>query len=265
MAFQRIAVASNLTGDVAVRFEDVAYQAGGRAILRGLTFTVPRGETLALLGPSGSGKTTALRMVNGLLQPASGEVVVHGRSTREWDPIQLRRSIGYVIQDAGLFPHFTVEQNVGLVPKLEGWPEQRIAQRTGELLASLGLPPAEYAKRLPRQLSGGQKQRVGVARALAAGPELLLMDEPFGALDPVLRLELQDQFMELRARLRTTALLVTHDVREALKLGTRVALLVEGELRFLGTRREFLDSTDPEARRFLATLRDDSLAECGPP
>ena len=172
----------------AVEFVDVGYRIGGRDILRGLNLAVDEGETLVLLGRSGSGKTTALKLVNGLLYPTSGEVRVQGRSTRDWDPIRLRRAIGYVIQDIGLFPHYTVADNVALVPRLEGWEPQRVDERVRAMLALVGLPPEQFATRRPRELSGGQRQRVGVARALAADPPLLLYDEPFGALDPVTRL-----------------------------------------------------------------------------
>jgi osmoprotectant transport system ATP-binding protein len=227
---------------------------GSSDILRALTFSVESGETLVLLGRSGSGKTTALKMVNRLLSPTSGEVLVEGRPTAAWDPIRLRRRIGYVIQETGLFPHFTVAENIGLVPRLEGWGAERIQARISELLERIGLPPTEFAGRYPRQLSGGQRQRVGVARALAADPPVLLFDEPFGALDPVTRLDLQKQFLALRNALRKTAVFVTHDVREALMLGTRIALMSQGRLELLATPQEFLRATSSEARAFLAGL-----------
>ncbi len=182
----------------AVEFRNAGLRIGGRVILEDLCLRVEPGETLVLLGRSGSGKTTALKMVNGMIFPTSGEVLVDGRPTTEWDLIALRRGIGYVIQEVGLFPHFTVGENVGLVPRLEKWPPERIAARTKELLEQVGLAPSEFLTRYPRQLSGGQRQRVGVARALAADPRLLLFDEPFGALDPVTRLDLQNQFLRLR-------------------------------------------------------------------
>ncbi len=237
-----------------VEFRNVCYRIDGRTILDQLSFTIQAGETLVLLGRSGSGKTTALKMVNALVFPSSGEVLVDGRATTAWDPIRLRRGIGYVIQEVGLFPHFTVEQNVGLVPRLEGWPEDRIGTRVRELLEQVALEPAQFLQRRPRQLSGGQRQRAGVARALAADPKLLLFDEPFGALDPVTRVELQDQFLTLRNRLRKTALFVTHDVREALRLGTRIALLDRGRLENLGTPEEFVKSGGSETRAFLSVL-----------
>src|SRR5262249_35423584 len=186
-----------------------------RTIVEDISLDVARGETLILLGRSGSGKTTLLRLINNLLVPTSGQVIVEGKPTSDWDPIHLRRGIGYVIQDAGLFPHFTVAQNVALVPTLEGWDSARIAARISEMLSLVGLEPGEFAQRRPHELSGGQRQRVGVARALAADPPILLMDEPFGALDPVTRAELQREFSDLSRRLGKTIVFVTHDVREA--------------------------------------------------
>jgi osmoprotectant transport system ATP-binding protein len=239
---------------VSVEFRGVSYRIGSNEILSNLTFTVEAGETLVLLGRSGSGKTTALKMVNALLLPSAGEVRVDGKATPEWDPIRLRRGIGYVIQDAGLFPHFTVARNVGLAPELERWDKDAISARTDVLLRQVDLDPAQFASRYPRQLSGGQKQRVGVARALAADPRILLFDEPFGALDPVTRRELQDQFLNLRRAFQKTSLFVTHDVREALRLGTRIGLLHRGRLEVLATAAEFVRSTEPEARAFLACL-----------
>src|SRR5450432_2066708 len=222
-----------------VEFRDVSYEVGGRQILSEVNFTVEASETLVLLGRSGSGKTTALKMTNGMLFPTRGEVRVEGRPTTEWDPIRLKRRIGYVIQEVGLFPHFTAAENVGLVPTLEGWPAADVERRVERLLGDMGVPPAEYLRRYPRQLSGGQRQRVGVARALASDPKLLLFDEPFGALDPVTRLDLQREFMRLRAEFGKTSVFVTHDVREAMKLGSRIALLDAGQLRFIGTPAEF--------------------------
>jgi osmoprotectant transport system ATP-binding protein len=237
-----------------VEFRQVSYRIGGNLVLDNLSFSIEPGETLVLLGRSGSGKTTALKMVNGLLFPTTGEVRVDGRPTTEWDLIALRRGIGYVIQEVGLFPHFTIAQNVGLVPRLEGWPSDRIAARSKDLLEQVGLEPQQFLQRHPRELSGGQRQRVGVARALAADPRLLLFDEPFGALDPVTRLELQDQFLALRNQLQKTSIFVTHDVREALRLGTRIALLDRGRLEVLATPQEFLRSQGPVTRAFLAVL-----------
>jgi osmoprotectant transport system ATP-binding protein len=215
---------------------------------------VAEGETVILLGRSGSGKTTLLKSVNGLIRPDSGEILFQGKPVGAQDPIHLRRHMGYVIQDGGLFPHWTVEANIGLVPRLENWPAERIAARTAELLTALGLPGAEFGRRYPRQLSGGQKQRVGIARALAADPPLLLMDEPFAALDPITRFDLQRQFLELRRTVRKSALFVTHDIHEALMLGSRIALLRDGELDALLTPHEFLAARTPEAMAFLSSL-----------
>jgi osmoprotectant transport system ATP-binding protein len=242
--------------DPVIAFRDVSYDIRGKEVLRHLDLEIAAGETLVLLGRSGSGKTTALRTVNALLTPTSGEVFVEGKSTREWDPILLRRRIGYVIQESGLFPHFTVARNVAVVPELEGWERGRIAARVDELLSRVGLPPEEFRSRAPRELSGGQRQRVGVARALAAEPSLLLMDEPFGALDPVTRRDLQRQFMTLRKTWTKTSLFVTHDVREALALASRIALLREGRLAIVARPRDFLAAKNDEARTFLAALDD---------
>ena len=239
-----------------VSFRQVSARIGQKDILYDLSFDVEVGETLVLLGRSGSGKTTALKMVNGLLLPSAGAVLIEGISTTAWDLIRLRRRIGYVIQDAGLFPHFTVAANVGLVPRLEGWQLRDIDLRVESLLTQIGLLPAQFATRYPRELSGGQRQRVGVARALAADPPLLLLDEPFGALDPVTRVELQQQFLDLRDRLNKTALLVTHDVREALLLGTRIGVLHNGRLVFLGGRSEFLKADEKEVRAFHTCLEE---------
>ncbi|MFN7995534.1 MAG: ATP-binding cassette domain-containing protein [Bryobacteraceae bacterium] len=237
-----------------VEFRAASYRIGTRDILKKLSLEIQPGETLVLLGRSGSGKTTALKMVNGLILPSSGEVLVDGKPTASWDSVRLKRRIGYVIQEIGLFPHYTIAQNVGLVPKLEGWEEGRIHERVGSLLSQVGLDPAQFSARYPRQLSGGQRQRVGVARALAADPSVLLFDEPFGAVDPVTRLELQKQFLALRRELGKTSIFVTHDVREALMLASRIALLQDGSLHVVATPREFLRSEDAEARAFLACL-----------
>ncbi len=219
--------------------------------VREVSFTVGAGETLVLLGRSGSGKTTTLKLVNRLLEPTSGEVVIAGERAADVEVTRLRRRIGYVIQEVGLFPHFTVADNVGLVPRLEGWGAERIAARVRELLALVGLDPRVYSDRQPHELSGGQRQRVGVARALAADPPLLLLDEPFGALDPITRVELQREFRALEGRLQKAVVFVTHDVREGLLLGTRIGLLAAGRLIFLGTPEEFRRSELPEVRKFM--------------
>lgn len=240
-----------------IEFRQAGYALpGGRVLLNECSFSVARGETLVLLGRSGSGKTTLLRLVNRLLAPTSGEVCVEGRSTLDWDPIALRRRIGYVIQEAGLFPHLTVEKNVGLVPELEGRTPEEIRNRVRGLLQLVGLPADEFAQRRPRELSGGQRQRVGVARALAADPPILLMDEPFGALDPITRSELQREFLSLKERLGKTILFVTHDVREALLLGSRIALLEQGRIVALHPRDEFLRAPEPQVQALLQTVRE---------
>lgn len=236
---------SDTTNNLAIEFQDVSYQLeNGRLLLHRLNLKVHQGETLVLLGRSGSGKTTTLKLVNHLLVPSSGEVRVDGKSTRQWDVIRLRRMIGYVIQEIGLFPHFTVARNIGVVPRIEQWPADRVQRRVEELLQLVGLEP-QLADRYPRQLSGGQRQRVGVARALAADPPILLMDEPFGALDPITRAELQREFLGLQKRLRKTVVFVTHDLREALVLGTRIGLMEDGRLVSMHTPQEFLSSPEP--------------------
>ncbi|MEO8657730.1 MAG: ATP-binding cassette domain-containing protein [Bryobacteraceae bacterium] len=237
-----------------LEFRDITYRIAGRAILSGINLDVHGGETVVLLGRSGSGKTTLLKTANGLVQPSSGELRFEGRATRDWDLVRLRRRMGYAIQDSGLFPHFTVEANVGLLPRLEGWQPAAIRERVELMMNKVNLPYADYAARYPRQLSGGQKQRVGIARALAADPPLLLMDEPFGALDPVTRFELQRQFLNLSRDLNKTALFVTHDIREALMLATRIVLLKDGAIETIATPDEFLKAEGAEARAFLGTL-----------
>jgi len=221
-------------------------------LVEGVSFTVGKGETLVLLGRSGSGKTTTLKLINRLLEPTAGEVLVAGQRASDLDATRLRRRIGYVIQEIGLFPHFAVERNIGLVPSLEGWPPARIADRVREMLALVGLDAHTFGARYPHELSGGQRQRVGVARALAADPPLLLLDEPFGALDPITRVELQREFRALESRLGKGMVFVTHDVREGLLLGTRIGLMHEGRLVFVGTPEEFRQSEHPEVRAFMA-------------
>ena len=240
-----------------IEFKHVQYQidiTDGRPILSGISLVIHQGETLALLGKSGSGKTTLLKLINRLRHHTSGAVMVQGREVSAWDPIRLRRGIGYVIQEIGLFPHLTVQQNVSLVPVLERWPAPRVASRYAEVMGLVGLDPVEFAQRYPRQLSGGQRQRIGVARALAADPAILLMDEPFGALDPVTRAELQQSFLEIARRLAKTIVIVTHDVREALLLGTRVVLLDAGRIIADAAPRDFLKLDHPVAREFLAAV-----------
>jgi osmoprotectant transport system ATP-binding protein len=240
-----------------IQFDEVTYSVNPNApqkIVAGISMKIHAGETLVLLGRSGSGKTTLLKLVNRLLEPQAGAVCVHGRSTLDWDKIRLRRGIGYVIQEGGLFPHFTVAENVGLVPTLEKWEAKRIAPRVEELLTLVGLDPRKFATRRPHELSGGQRQRVGVARALAADPSILLMDEPFGALDPVTRAELQSEFASLAKRLAKTIVFVTHDLREALILASRIVMLHAGQIVAAATPQEFLRIDHPEVQAFAASL-----------
>jgi osmoprotectant transport system ATP-binding protein len=234
-----------------IEFRNVSLRVGeDRDLLRQLTLEVRRGETLVLLGKSGSGKTTTLKLINRLLEPTEGEIKVENRAIREWDVIRLRRKIGYAIQEVGLFPHFTIARNIGLVPQIEKWPAERIEKRLHELLQLVGLDP-QIADRYPRQLSGGQRQRVGVARALAADPPILLMDEPFGALDPITRAELQREFAALQSRLQKTVVFVTHDLREALLLATRIALIEDGRLVDALSPNDFVKSSDPLISAYL--------------
>ena len=225
-----------------IRFEDVSktYPGGVRAV-KNLSLQVEEGETLVLLGTSGCGKTTTLKMVNRLVEPSSGRILVQGDDIMEQDPISLRRRIGYSIQHIGLFPHMTVGQNIAVVPRLLDWPQERIDRRVDQLLEMTGLAPEQFRNRYPAQLSGGQRQRVGVARALGADPPVILMDEPFGALDPITREQLQGEFLELQSELKKTILFVTHDVFEAVRMGDRIALLDEGRLQQLDTPADLVE------------------------
>src|SRR5213083_1421760 len=234
--------------------KDLRYHSpgNGKLLIDGISFSVGAGETLVLLGRSGAGKTTTLKLVNRLRSPTGGAVRIAGEPADAVEPTVLRRRIGYVLQEVGLFPHFTVAGNVGLLPRLERWPEDRIARRVRELLVLVGLDPDTFAARFPHQLSGGQRQRVGVARALAVDPPLLLLDEPFGALDPITRVELQREFAALEGRLGKGMVFVTHDVREGLLLGSRIGLMLQGRLAFLGTPDEFRRSDHPEVKAFMA-------------
>jgi osmoprotectant transport system ATP-binding protein len=234
----------------AIEFRNVDYASGGRTILCALNLAIHRGEILVLLGRSGSGKTTALKLVNRLLTLSRGEIRVDGQDVKDWDVIKLRRHIGYAIQDVGLFPHYTVERNIGLILALEHWDKEKIRARVQELLRLAGLNP-DLASRYPNQLSGGQRQRVGVARALAADPPILLMDEPFGALDPLTRADLQREFLSLQRKLQKTVLFVTHDLHEALRLGSRIALLEAGKLVSVGSPEEFLSSPDSLVKKYV--------------
>jgi osmoprotectant transport system ATP-binding protein len=218
--------------EAVVSLVGVHYSHGTHVVLDDLHLAVAAGESVALVGRSGAGKSTVLKLIDRLVLPDAGSVIVEGRDTRQWDPISLRRRIGYVLQEIGLFPHLTIEENVALVPRLEGWPVERRRARAHELLQLVGLPPGEFAARWPRELSGGQRQRVGVARALAIDPPILLMDEPFGALDSITRQELRTEFQRIRRHLRQTVILVTHDMDEAFALGDRVGVLEGGRVTF---------------------------------
>jgi osmoprotectant transport system ATP-binding protein len=237
-----------------IAFDDVTFTRGSRDVFRNLTFTVDRGETLALVGRSGVGKSTVLKLIIRLLEPAAGRVLVDGRETRQWNPITLRRRTGYVLQDVGLFPHLTVDENIGLVPTLERWPAERRTARVRELLSLVGLDSAEFAGRWPDELSGGQRQRVGVARALAADPPVLLMDEPFGALDPITRVELQREFRRIQAAVRKTTVIVTHDIREAFALADRVGVLDAGQLVAYDAPEALRHSTHPTVRLLVDSM-----------
>ncbi|MDQ3043173.1 MAG: ATP-binding cassette domain-containing protein, partial [Acidobacteriota bacterium] len=219
-----------------------------------LNLQINKGEILILLGESGCGKTTTLKLINRLIEPSSGEVLVEGKPATDWNIINLRRRIGYVLQEAGLFPHFTIAENVALVPNLENWEAEKTRTRTVEMLELVGLNPQKFADRFPHELSGGQRQRVGVARALAANPDLLLLDEPFGALDAITRVNLQKEFAALVKDLGKTAVFVTHDLHEAFVLGTRICLMNKGAIVLNDTPENFRQSDLPLARAYLETI-----------
>lgn len=243
--------------DTAIEFHDVGFTLpDGKTLLANLNLQVQEGETLVLLGRSGSGKTTTMKLINRLIDPTAGEVRVEQKPTTDWDPIRLRRRIGYVIQEIGLFPHLTVEENIGVVPRLEGWAPERVRARARALLSLVGLDADRFAERFPRELSGGQRQRIGVARALAADPPIILLDEPFGALDPITRREIQREFKSLQRELKKTMIFVTHDIAEAFVLGTRIALLKDGQLVLLDVPAALLRSAHPEARAFAECFYD---------
>src|SRR5882672_4025414 len=242
-------------GPPAIEFSDVSFRRpGGPVVLDRFNLRVETGEVLALVGRSGAGKTTILKLVNRLLLPDSGAVIVEGRDTRDWEPIRLRRRVGYVLQEVGLFPHMSVADNVAVVPRLEGWPADRVGPRVYELLELVGLAPQQFAARWPDELSGGQRQRVGVARALAVDPPVLLMDEPFGALDPLTRAELHAEFRRIQQRVHKTVIIVTHDMGEAFALGDRVGVIEEGQLIACDRPGVVAASRDPRVRRLLDAL-----------
>lgn len=247
--------AGGSTHGLPIELEQVSKRYDGHqdAAVDDLTMTFPAGEIVVLVGPSGCGKTTTMRLINRLIDPTAGRIRIGGEDVRDKHPDELRRSIGYVIQQAGLFPHMTVGTNVGLVPRMLGWTRQRIAERADELLELVGLPPGEFRGRYPRQLSGGQQQRVGVARALAADPPIMLMDEPFGALDPVNRARLQVELLALHRRLGKTIVFVTHDMDEAITVGDRIAVLASGSrLAQYGSPSEILaNPADEYVAQFL--------------
>lgn len=239
----------------AIEFRDVTFsRAAERLVLDRVSLTIETGTVVALVGRSGAGKTTMLKLVNRLLLPDRGEVVVEGRATHDWDPIVLRRRIGYVLQDVGLFPHLTIGDNIAVIPKLEAWPPARTKARVEELLQLVGLPAERFEARWPDELSGGQRQRVGVARALAVDPPVLLMDEPFGALDPVTRTELHGEFHRIQEHVRKTIMIVTHDMGEAFALADRVGVVDEGALVAFARPDEIRSSGDPRIRRLLDSM-----------
>jgi osmoprotectant transport system ATP-binding protein len=240
--------------DAIVEFRNVGYSIGGLRVLDDLDLYVEKGEVLVLLGESGCGKTTTLKLINRLIDPTTGNVFVNGKATTDWDPIDLRRRIGYVIQDGGLFPHLSVAENVALVPTLLGWDGGRKAMRTSELLTLVGLEPEKFGNRFPHELSGGQRQRVGVARALASDPDLLLLDEPFGALDAITRNNLQREFARLVRDLGKTAVFVTHDLHEAMLLGSKIALMDKGRIVLVDDADGFRRSELPLVRAYLDTI-----------
>jgi osmoprotectant transport system ATP-binding protein len=236
----------------AIEFREVTFRRAGRPpVLDHFSLAVAPGDVLALVGRSGAGKTTLLKLVNRLHAQDSGVVLVEGRDTAEWESIRLRRHIGYVLQDVGLFPHMTIADNVSVVPRLERWPEPRVTARVTELLTLVGLPPDQFAGRWPDELSGGQRQRVGVARALAVDPPVLLMDEPFGALDPLTRAELHAEFRRIQNRLRKTVIIVTHDMGEAFALADRVGVIDDGCLIAFDRPEAVAASRDDRVRRLL--------------
>ncbi|HNQ14954.1 MAG TPA: ATP-binding cassette domain-containing protein [Pyrinomonadaceae bacterium] len=237
-----------------VEFRGVSFEIDGVRILNEIDLKIESGEVVVLLGESGCGKTTTLRLINRLIEPTSGNVLVEGRPTTDWDPIGLRRKTGYVLQDGGLFPHMTAAENVGIILRLERWSEEKKKARVDELFELVGLATERFADRFPHELSGGQRQRIGVARALAADPGLLLLDEPFGALDPLTRTKLQKEFASIVLRMGKTAVFVTHDLHEAMLLGTRIVLMEKGQIVLNAEPADFEASEIPLVRAYLETI-----------
>jgi osmoprotectant transport system ATP-binding protein len=252
-------VAEKATSGASIELENLTkrYPGAPQPAVDSVNMEIKAGEIVIFVGPSGCGKSTTLKMINRLIEPTGGRIRINGEDVTDMDPVKLRRNVGYAIQASGLFPHMTVAQNIALVPKMIGWPKARIRARVEEMLDLVGLDPGEFHGRYPRQLSGGQQQRVGVARALAADPPLVLMDEPFGALDPLTRAELQREFAGLTRRLNKTIVFVTHDIREAFKLASRIGLFQDGRLIELSEPDQFMRSSHEEARAFLKTLDED--------
>jgi osmoprotectant transport system ATP-binding protein len=226
---------------IAVEFREVSKNYGSGYVLENFNLQIPREKIVTIIGPSGCGKTTLLKMINRLIEPESGAVLLEDKDISTLDPVELRRNIGYVIQQIGLFPHMTIEQNISIVPRLKGEKKQELSSRVEELLELIGLDPVQFRRRYPHELSGGQQQRIGVARALAANPSIILMDEPFSALDPISRVQLQKELIKLNERVKKTIVFVTHDIDEALKIADQVVLLKDGQIVQSSTPKELLD------------------------
>jgi osmoprotectant transport system ATP-binding protein len=256
---EKVSSAANASRPV-IEFQHVSFARGSQRVLCDVSFSVSGGETVVLVGRSGAGKSTILKLINRMLLPDAGQVAIDGRTSVEWNPFALRRGIGYVLQDVGLFPHLTIADNVALVPRLAGWEAPRVNDRVRDVLALVGLPAHDFAHRSAAELSGGQKQRVGVARALAADPSILLMDEPFGALDPVTRAELHRELQRIQQEIRKTIVLVTHDMGEAFTLASRIGVLADGELAALDEPRAIARSDDPRVKPLLDPLIEASTA-----
>lgn len=247
--------------EAAVEFKQVSKNYGAGFVLENFDLTVPKEKIVTIIGPSGCGKTTILKMINRLIEPEAGQILLEGSDIGSLDPVELRRNIGYVIQQIGLFPHMTIEENISVVPRLKGEAKRQFKARTEELLSLIGLDPESYRKRYPHELSGGQQQRIGVARALAADPSIVLMDEPFSALDPISRIQLQKELIKLNEQVKKTIVFVTHDIDEALKIADLIVLLKEGKIVQAGTAKELLNHpADAFVREFIGQERFQPLA-----